>query len=281
MSLYFPVFIVSVLIAFGFLVLHSIKHRGARETLIFFGYGFLFGFIREIVYRFLFKNYSVTDVPLQILGVPVAVIFGWLFTFYLGYCFCQKFLVLEKESEYMRLIVLCAIFSSYICFSIETAAMYMGWWEVFFESSNFAASDLLAGWFYSTLLFFSIYFVLIGKIKSARNLLLPILIIVLIASVELIGQLAFTFNEIGVILYFFVLLAIVFFLYPYLTIFLLPLTFLFMISPIRSLVDNNARILIFFVIEFAYLVLILKYSKVFEMDLLEKLVFKKQQIKSS
>ena len=261
MSLFFPVFLVSVLIAFAFLILHSLKYRGPRETLIFFGYGFLFGFIREIVYRTLFNNYSVSDIPLQILGVPLAIIFGWLFTFYLGYCFCEKFFVLEKESEYMRLIVSCAIFSSYICFSIETAAMYMGWWEVFFETSNFAASDLLAGWFYSALLFFSIYFVLIGKIKSVRNLLLPILTVVLIASIELIGQLTLVFYEIGIILYFFILLAIIFVLYPYLIVFLLTLICLFFISPVRSLVDNNARILIFFVVEFAYLVLVLKYPK--------------------
>jgi len=262
-------FIIAVIIAFTILIIHSLIYRGLKETLIFFGYGFIFGLIREIIYRSFFKNYSVAEVPLQILGAPLAVIFGWLFTFYLGYSLCEKFIDPENEAEYMRLMVLCAIFSSYICFSIETTAMHMGWWEVFFEMSNFAASDLLAGWFYSALLFFSIYIILIGKVKNKKNLLLPILIIILLATVEITEQLMMTPDEIVIIIFYIILLAIICILYPYLAIILLTLACLFFINPIRVLFDNNTRIMIFFIVEFAYLILILKKPEIFEFEIIK------------
>lgn len=263
------IFVIAVLIAFIVLVIHSLIYRGVKETSIFFGYGFIFGIIREIIYRTFFKNYSVSEVPLQIFGAPIAVIFGWLFTFYLGYCFCEKFLDSEEESEYSRLMVLSAIFSSYICFSIETTAMYMGWWEVFFESSNYAASDLLAGWFYSALLFFSIYNILIKKVNKNKNLILPILIIILLTIVEFTEVLMMSPSEIGIIVILIIILAIIFILYPYLIIMLLTIVCLFFIKPIRILFDNNTRILIFFAIEFIYLILIVKYPKIIDFEFIK------------
>jgi len=265
----FMIFLVAVLIAFILLVIHSLIYRGIKITIIFFGYGFIFGLIREIIYRTFFKNYSVSEVPLQIFGAPIAVIFGWLFTFYLGYCFCEKFLVSGEEPEYLRLMVFSAIFSSYICFSIETTAMYMGWWDVFFESSNFAASDLLAGWFYSALLFFSIYFILIKKVKTIKYLILPILIVILLAIVEFTEQLMMIPSEIGIIILLIIILVLIFILYPYLIIILLTIICLFFINPIRTLSDNNTRIFIFFAIEFIYLLLIVKYPEIIEFEIIK------------
>jgi len=194
-----------------------------------------------------------------------------MFTFYLGYSFCEKFIVdNDNESEHMRLIILCAIFSSYICFSIETTAMHAGWWDVYFESSKVAASDLLAGWFYTTLLFFSIYFILIGKVRKVSNIILPILITILIAIIEFTEQLMFTPQNLLIILFYIVILVIICVLYPYFAVIIITLACLFFIYPIRIVFTNDTRILTFFIIQFGYLCLILKKPQVFEIEIINK-----------
>ncbi|MBD3254660.1 MAG: hypothetical protein GF383_06180 [Candidatus Lokiarchaeota archaeon] len=269
MNLTFAIFIFAVLIAFILLIVHSYLHRGIKETLLFFGFGFVFGLIREIIYRTFFNNYSVSEVPLQILGAPLAIIFGWLFTYYLGYSLCESFMKDASEPEYLRLMILSALFSSFICFSIETAAMYLGWWEVFFESSEFAASDLLAGWFYSALLYFSIFFILLGKIKKKKNLILPFLIIFLITIIEFTEVLYFTFQLLLINIIYFTILTIICIIFPFLSIFLIPLGILFFIGPTRDLLNNNGRIIIFFIVEFAYLYILLKKPKIVEIEAIE------------
>ena len=263
----YQVFLIAVFIALVLLVVHSVVYRGIKETIIFFVFVLLFGLIREMIYAAFFKNYSFGETPLQILGAPVVPIFGWIFTYYLGYSLCEKLIDQEENSEYPRLMVMSAIFSSYICFSIETVALYLGWWEVFFESSNLAASDLLAGWFYSALLFFSIYIILIGKATKLENLVLPFLIILLIAIVEIREQLMIVPNEIIIIIIYIIVLAIICILYPYLAIIFLTLALLFFINPTRVLFDNNARIMVFFIVEFIYLLLLLKKPEIFETEI--------------
>jgi hypothetical protein len=263
----YQVFIVAVFIALALLVVHSVVHRGIKETIIFFVFVLLFGLIREIIYAAFFKNYSFGETPLQILGAPVVPIFGWIFTYYLGYNLCEKLIDQEEKSEYPRLMVMSAIFSSYICFSIETVALYLGWWEVFFESSNLAASDLLAGWFYSALLFFSIYIILLGKATQSGNFLLPILLIFLIAIIEIKERLMIIPSEIIIIIVYIILVALICILYPYLAIFILTLAFLFFINPTRVLFDNNTRIIVFFIVEFVYLLLLLKKPEIFETEI--------------
>ncbi len=261
------IFIVAVFIALVLLIIHSVTYRGIKETIIFFVFVSLFGLIREMIYAAFFKNYSFGETPLQVLGAPIVPIFGWIFTYYLGYSLCEKLIDQEEKSDYPRLMVMSAIFSSYICFSIETVALYLGWWDVFFESSNFAASDLLAGWFYSALLFFSIYIILLGKATQPGNFLLPILIILLIAIIEIREQLMIIPSEIIIVIVYIILLAVICILYPYLAIFILTLAFLFFINPTRVLFDNNTRIIVFFIVEFVYLLLLLKKPEIFETEI--------------
>ena len=263
----YQVFIVAVFIALALLIIHSVKYRGIKETLIFFMFVLLFGLIREVIYATFFKSYSFGETPLQIMGAPVVPIFGWMFTYYLGYNLCEKLIDQEEKSDYPRLMVMSAIFSSYICFSIETVALYLGWWEVFFDSSNLAASDLLAGWFYSALLFFSIYIILLRKATQPGNFLLPILIILLIAIIEIQERLMIISSEIIIVIVYIILLALICILYPYLAIFLLTLAFLFFINPTRVLFDNNTRIIIFFIVEFVYFIVLLKKPEIFETEI--------------
>ena len=263
----YQIFLIAVFIALALLVIHSVIHRGVKESVTFFVYVLIFGLIREIIYAAFFNKYSFGETPLQILGAPVVPIFGWIFTYYLGYSLCEKLIDQEEKSDYPRLMVMSAIFSSYICFSIETVALYLGWWEVYFESSNLAASDLLAGWFYSALLFFSIYIILLGKATKSGNFLLPILIILLIAIIEIEERLMIIPSEIIIIIIYIILLAVICILYPYLAIFILTLAFLFFINPTRVLFDNTTRIIVFFIVEFVYLLLLLKKPEIFETEL--------------
>ncbi len=265
----FQIFIISVLIAFILLIIHSLKKNGWKETVIFFGFGFIFGLIRELIYRTFFVNYAFNEMPLQLFGTPLTIIFGWIFTFYLGYALCVNFIDVNTSHAHVQLIIFCAIFSSTICFSIETTAMYMGWWKVFFETSSYAASDLLAGWFYTTLLFFSLYFIIIKKLRGIKNYLLPILLIVLIAYIEIVEILPFTLETIPLIILYFLIILVIILLYPYLAILIITLALLFFIEPSRALTTNDLRILIFFIVEYSYFVLILRYPKIFTMQLIK------------
>jgi len=58
------IFTIAVFIAFTLLIIHSILYRGIKESLIFFGFGFIFGLIREMIYRSYFNNYSFGEAPL-------------------------------------------------------------------------------------------------------------------------------------------------------------------------------------------------------------------------
>ncbi len=259
----------SVLIAFIFLIIHSLKKQGMRETTLFFGFGFLFGLIREIIYRTWFKNYSFGQMPLRVADVPLTIIFGWIFTFYLGHALCSKLILIKTHQDYLRLMMACSIFSSVICFSIETLAMYMGWWEVFFETSSYAASDLLAGWFYTTLLFFSIYLLITRKLKDVRTLILPFLLIFLIGIIEIVEILKFSMSNAVVVIIYLILLAIIILLHPYLSIILITLALLFFFESIRVFTTNDTRIIIFFSIEFIFLFLVLKSPFLFETQLIK------------
>lgn len=279
MSLYFEVFLVAVLIAFILLIIHSYFYYGLKESIVFFGFGFIFGLIREIIYRTFFNNYTFGSMPLKILNVPIAIIFGWMFTFYLAYYFSEKLVKpKDQESDAVRVLMACAIFSSFICFLIETAAIYMEWWEVHFVESHFAASDLLSGWFLTTMLFFSIYFILLGKFKKLKNITLSLMVISLIAIIELAEQILFTNEYILYIVLYLLLITIFTIIHPSLAVFLIPQGILFFIQPTRMLFTNDWRIIIFFIIEFSYLMLILFYSKVFQLDIVTFVKEKREQI---
>ena len=92
------VFVISVAIAFTLLIYHSILTNGKKYTIVFFGGGFIFGFVREWYMATFAETYAFPQMPLQILGVPIFIPIGWVFAFYLGAEFTKR-LIIPKSKE--------------------------------------------------------------------------------------------------------------------------------------------------------------------------------------
>lgn len=159
------VFIISVGIAFSIQIIHSILTKGWRFTLEFFGGGFLLGFVREFIYSSFIQTYDFPNMPAKILNVPVFIPIGWVFTFYLAYEFTDRLIKPKTVKDHNDFIIFAAIFSTCVCIPIETAAMNMNWWWLKYWpiSDHIAPLGLMGGWFYTTVVFFCIYFVMKKK----------------------------------------------------------------------------------------------------------------------
>lgn len=178
------VFIISVAIAFSLQIIHSILTKGWKFTLEFFGGGLLFGFVREFIFFHFCQDYDFPNMPVTLLNVPVFIPVGWVFTFYLAYEYAHKLIEPKTARDYKDFIVIAAFFSTFICIPIETAALNMHWWRVFFyEGGNVAPAGLMSGWLGTTVIFFYIYFI-IKKKMPLENLVLVLLLVILTAMAE-------------------------------------------------------------------------------------------------
>jgi hypothetical protein len=110
----FKVFTISVGIAFLIQIVHSVLSKGWKFSLGFFGGGFLFGFVREFIYRSFIQTYEFPNLPIQLLDVPIFIPIGWVFTFYLAYEFTNKLIVTKTLNDYKDFMIFAAIFSTCI-----------------------------------------------------------------------------------------------------------------------------------------------------------------------
>jgi len=171
------VFIVSVAIAFSLQIVHSISTKGWWFTLEFFGGGLLFGFVREVIFFNFCHDYDFPNMPVTLLNVPVFIPIGWVFTFYLAYEYTNKLIEPKTEKDYKDFIIIAAFFSTFICIPIETAALNMHWWRVFFyEGGNVAPAGLMSRWLGTTVIFFYIYLIIKKKLPLEHLLLVAMLI---------------------------------------------------------------------------------------------------------
>lgn len=178
------VFIVSVAIAFSLQIIHSILTKGWIFTLEFFGGGLLFGFVREFIFFHFCHDYDFPNMPVTLLNVPVFIPVGWVFTFYLAYEYVKKLIEPKTTKDFKDFIIFAAFFSTFICIPIETAALNMHWWRVFFyEGGNVAPAGLMSGWLGTSVIFFYIYFI-IKKKMPLEHLLLVLMLVFLTAMAE-------------------------------------------------------------------------------------------------
>ena len=128
------------------LIIHSVKCRGGRRTILFFAWGILYGIFKgnsmafwKIV-KFIFigtsavqkQPYFFTDPNILRIGdAPLVECLGWTFTFYLSWTFAEK--VLSKTKKYKEnvfaILFLSCLISSAICYSIEPAGIIGGLWK--------------------------------------------------------------------------------------------------------------------------------------------------------
>jgi len=124
-------FIGPLLVLFLILLYHSLKIGGKKETLRFFGIAFIFSFFRELIigstYPLYFGSYRVEIGPITL---SPAIIFGWIFAFYLAHYFVQTLTTnTGVESHLLVKITLGAFVVLGISLVMETTAPLLGWWS--------------------------------------------------------------------------------------------------------------------------------------------------------
>ena len=116
-------------IFFILLVLHSYSQDGARGTALFFGYAIAFSFIRELVIGTLAPLYEGSG-SLKIGNVSFAIIFGWIFTFYLSNYFVRT---LVENTRFEKSLLIRTSLGTFLVVGIslimETSAIQLDWWH--------------------------------------------------------------------------------------------------------------------------------------------------------
>ena len=144
--MYRQLFTYPVFVATALLIAHSWLFRGRRNTLLFWGVGYLIAFGREFVYQNYFHGtYQFTGANLRILNVPVTIPMGWLFEAYTSLYIAQYLMGVDVRSmvggktqisarEYgtrvLPVLALSCVLTSTITIAIENVAVRMQWWQV-------------------------------------------------------------------------------------------------------------------------------------------------------
>ena len=136
----------------------------------FFAGAFLFGFVRELFYASFIISYVFPKLPVKLLNVPIFIPIGWVFTFYLAHEFTDRLIQPKTIQDYKNFVIFTAFFSTFICIPIETAAMHMNWWWLVHcdPKDIIAPFHLIAGWFYTSVVFFCIYLSLKKKLPKEQ-----------------------------------------------------------------------------------------------------------------
>ncbi len=187
-------FMIAVFIAFVCLILHSYLKYGWRDTLTFFGLAFIFGLIKEVISELVMKRYQ-DNLTLQILGIPLFILFGWCYTWYLG-----RELVRRVMPYGENFVFAAAFFATLICVPIETASIPAGWWvlnpEGFSIGDGICPVQLVIGWWTSAVSFFMVYFT-IKRIIPVEKAVITIVALNMILNGTFLGIWPFLIIPIG------------------------------------------------------------------------------------
>lgn len=130
-------FIPSALVVLA-MVLHSLKVRGKRETLLFFLFGFLFGVLRGNIIWWITTvhfggrfPYVFTNKVFGVFHDSFQADIGWILTVYLGWCFAERLLARtqERARSLFHTVSLAALFATALSYAVESSAIALGWWN--------------------------------------------------------------------------------------------------------------------------------------------------------
>jgi len=142
--LYRPLFTIPVFIATVLLVIHSWLFRGRRNTILFWGGGYIFAFAREFMYQNMIVAYTFSGVSLKLFNVPLTIPMGWLFEAYTSLYLAQFFIGADLTTttvgnlrisardygkRVLPIIALACVITSTVTCAIENVATRMHWWQ--------------------------------------------------------------------------------------------------------------------------------------------------------
>jgi hypothetical protein len=125
----------SVVVLF-LLVLHSLKNRGVRSTLIYFGLAIIYGALRATVIQNLIEKqygslfpYLMTFPVIKIGPVSMQELVGWGVAATVAWLIADRLLIRLRITQAPHRTALIAAFClAAICLAVETAAIEAGWW---------------------------------------------------------------------------------------------------------------------------------------------------------
>lgn len=129
-----------ILLAFILLVVHCYKTRGKFFTLKIFGGGMAIFVAKEIQNQLNQpQRYEAGEAAFNFLGVPWAVVMGWIFAIYIGWVMAEKILRKLSPKRYGSVFPTIAI-TSMVVFTIslamEVTGTQMRWWIWTAERAN-------------------------------------------------------------------------------------------------------------------------------------------------
>lgn len=199
--MYRQIFTYPVFVATALLVLHSWLFRGRRNTLLFWGAGYVVAFCRELAYQNIFPSYRFTGAQFKLFNVPLTIPAGWLFEAYISLYLAQIIMgadlasITEGEARMtpkrygarvLPIIGLSCVVTGTIAFAIENTAVRMHWWH-----GRGAGDGISPGWipghmftvFWLTTL---LLYITHEGLRLRRNLLYVGLALAFTAVVELV-----------------------------------------------------------------------------------------------
>ncbi|MBN2056074.1 hypothetical protein JW905_14185 [bacterium] len=128
------VFVLPEAFALVLLIAHSVKVRGWRQTLLFFGSGFFYFTIKEnltALNLFQHGRYRFEHIQLPVFKAPLFVICGWVFAAYLALSIAEGIIARLKHerSELFLTLVLSIFITSSIAYAVEVCGVTAGWWD--------------------------------------------------------------------------------------------------------------------------------------------------------
>ncbi|NHI94674.1 MAG: carotenoid biosynthesis protein [Candidatus Lokiarchaeota archaeon] len=189
--------IVPLTIFFIFIILHSLSDKGAKKTLIFFGYALIFSFIRELIIGTFAPLYEGSG-SFKIGNISLVIVLGWVFTFYLAKYFSQ--LITENTKFHNALLIRVALGTFFvvgISLVMETSAIQLEWWRwrsevlpfITLENSLFGAPYFVfVGWGITGFVFLCTYSILFERERNFKSISFSILLIGLMLLNFLIGN---------------------------------------------------------------------------------------------
>ena len=148
-------FQLSAAAAFCVLLYHSFRKRGMLTTVLFLGIGIDRIIRKERDTMLSEKLYKTNENLIQVFDIPVAVVVGWLFTFYVSWSLAELILENRKPEKSRSLFPILSLMMPIVaCIAIcmETTGAQMGWWQWNQETSGVGQLPLVTGflWPYVT-----------------------------------------------------------------------------------------------------------------------------------
>jgi len=184
---------VTIVVFLLVLIYYFIKIEGQKTTILFFSFGFIFSFLRELIIGL---TYPLYEGKFQIGPVSPMIIFFWVFAFALAYYFVRK--VTNSTRFEQNILVktgLGTILFLALSLLMETTAPKLGWWEWLPEvQTTFTPENTFLGapifvfiqWAITGITFLTIFYLLQENLNRTGRLKPKIIFISLIIYIVII-----------------------------------------------------------------------------------------------